>query len=70
MLVKVLVIVVLLVVAFSLFSALHSMVRNQDGDKERMVKMLGYRVAFSVVLLILLGIAYGMGWIQPHGLRG
>ncbi len=70
MLIKIAVIVVLFVVAFSLFSALYSMVRNQDGDKERMVKMLTYRVAFSAVLIVLLGVAFFMGWIQPHGLKG
>lgn len=70
MFVKIAVIVVLFVIAFSLFNALRSMVRNKDGDKERMVKLLGYRVAFSVVLLLLLGLAFAMGWIQPHGLKG
>ena len=70
MLVKIVVVIALLLITVSLFSALFSMVRNDQGDKERMVKMLAYRVAFSVFLLLLLGLAFFMGWVQPHGLKG
>ncbi|AUM14013.1 hypothetical protein Kalk_16965 [Ketobacter alkanivorans] len=70
MLMKVAVIAVLFVIVFSLFGALRSLVRNQEGDKQRTVKLLAYRVGFSALLLILLGIAFAMGWIQPHGLTG
>ncbi len=70
MLVKIVVLIALLLIVVSLFSALHSMVRSQEGDKERMVKMLAYRVGFSALLLILLALAFVMGWVQPHGLKG
>ncbi|MEE2729313.1 MAG: twin transmembrane helix small protein [Pseudomonadota bacterium] len=70
MLVKIAVIAVLVVIVFSLFGALRSLVRNQDGDKQRTVKMLAYRVGFSALLLVMLGVAFAMGWIQPHGLKG
>ena len=70
MLMKIAVIAVLVIIVFSLFSALKSLVRNQEGDKQRTVKMLAYRVGFSALLLLFLGIAFALGWIQPHGLKG
>ena len=70
MLFKIAVVAVLFIILFSLFGALKSLVRNQEGDKERTVRMLAYRVGFSAFLLVLLGLAFAMGWIQPHGLKG
>jgi len=70
MFIKGIVIVVLILIVISLFGALRSMVKNQEGDKQKMVKMLAFRVGFSAFLLILLALALLMGWIQPHGLRG
>ncbi|MEZ5506487.1 MAG: DUF2909 domain-containing protein [Gammaproteobacteria bacterium] len=65
---KFFIIFVLLVIIVSLFSALRTLVRNKDGDKQKTVRFLAVRVGFSVLLLILLGIAMLMGWINPHGL--
>lgn len=65
---KFIIIAVMLVIAISLFSALRTLVRNRDGDKQKTVRFLAYRVGFSVLLLILLGVASQMGWISPHGL--
>ncbi len=70
MLIKIVVVVVLLIIAFSLFGALRSLVSGKQDDQYRTVRFLAYRVGFSVVLLLLLGLAFFMGWIQPHGLRG
>ena len=70
MLFKIAVVAVLFIILFSLFGALKSLVRNQEGDEERTVRMLAYRVGFSAFLLVLLGLAFAMGWIQPHGLKG
>ncbi len=66
--VKILIIVVLIVIAFSLFSALRTLVRNSEGDKQKTVRFLAFRVGFSVLLLVILGVAMMMGWIDPHGL--
>lgn len=68
--IKIVIVVVLFVVVASLFTALHALVRNQDGDKQRTVKFLAYRVGLSALLLVLLGLAMFMGWIEPHGLGG
>lgn len=69
MLFKTIVVIVLIIIAVSLFSALRTLVRNKDNDKQRTVRFLAIRVGFSVLLLILLGLAMFMGWIQPHGLQ-
>ncbi|MDY6921539.1 MAG: twin transmembrane helix small protein [Pseudomonadota bacterium] len=70
MLMKIAVVVVLLIIVASLFGALRALVRNQEGDKQRTVKLLAFRVGFSALLLILLGVAFALGWIEPHGLGG
>ncbi len=69
MLFKILIIAVLVIIAVSLFSALRTLVRNRDNDKQRTVRFLAVRVGFSVLLLILLGLVMSMGWIEPHGLQ-
>ncbi|HVK98527.1 MAG TPA: twin transmembrane helix small protein [Dongiaceae bacterium] len=66
---KIIVVIVLIFIAISLFSALRTLVRNKDDDKQRTVRFLAFRVGFSVLLLILLGVAMLMGWIEPHGLQ-
>lgn len=65
---KFVIIAVLLVIVISLFSALRTLVRNKEGDKQKTVRLLAVRVSFSVLLLVLLGLAMMMGWITPHGL--
>ena len=68
--IKVIIVFVLFAIVFSLFSALRSLVRNQQDDKQKVVRFLAYRVSFSVLLLLLLGLSLYMGWIQPHGVGG
>ncbi len=62
-------IVILLLIVFSLFGALASLVRNQSSSGKT-VKMLGYRVGFSMLLLLFLGFAKLSGWTQPHDVKG
>ena len=45
---KIIVVLVLIVIAVSLFSALRTLVRNKDNDKQRTVRFLAIRVGFSV----------------------
>lgn len=69
MLFKVLMFAILFLAAASLFMALVGVVRNQ-GSSEKTVKMLSYRVGFSILLLLFLGLSKYMGWLQPHDLKG
>lgn len=66
---NVITIIILLLIVFSLFGALASLVRNQSSSGKT-VKLLGYRVAFSALLLLFLGFAKFSGWTQPHDLKG
>ena len=67
--IKVVIIIGLIAIAISLFSALRMMSRNQGNDREKMARYLTIRVSLSVLLLVLLGVAYMMGWIEPHGIN-
>jgi hypothetical protein len=65
---KILVILVLVAIIASLFSALYFLYRDK-GHGTRMVKALALRVGLSVGLFAFLMIAYWLGWIGPGGLR-
>ena len=65
---KIIVIVGLIAVVASLFSALYFLYRDR-GHGTRMVKALALRVALSASLVVFLVVAYKLGWIAPTGLR-
>lgn len=65
--IKLLILICLVGIVFSLGSALYQMMRDK-GDSKKMVKALTIRVALSVGLFILLLIAWSQGLIQPHGI--
>ena len=67
MLFKLVVIVLLLVVIFSLGQALFFLIRD-ESKSDRMMKSLTWRIGLSVFIFILLLIGQAMGLIQPHGL--
>ena len=67
MIFKIVVITLLLVVVFSLGSALIHFVKN-GGDSEKMLKALTWRIGLSVFIFLLLLIGQAVGLIQPHGL--
>lgn len=64
MLVKIVIVVMVVAMLVSLFSALYFMFRD-DGGKKRMVKALTWRVGIWVVLLAFLGIGLYTGFIEP-----
>ena len=65
---KFLVVILLLVILASLFSALVFLVRDQ-GSTNRTVRALTWRIGLSIGLFLLLLLAGWMGWIEPHGLH-
>lgn len=68
---KILVIVMLFAIIGSLGSALFHFSRNKSGGEEesrKMARALTVRVSLSVVLFILLMLAWYNGLITPHGL--
>lgn len=74
---KYLVILGFVAIVGSLAAALVFMMRGDregsatDTDAPRnnhMARALAFRIGFSVLLFVLVLIAYGLGWIQPTGL--
>ena len=65
---KIIVAIAFVLIIGSLASALLFMMRDK-GKSNRTVYALTMRVGFSMLLFILLLIAYRLGWIQPTGIR-
>lgn len=63
----ILVAVAFVLILASLGSALVFMMRDK-GRSNRTVHALALRVGFSVLLFVLLLVAYRMGWIEPTGI--
>lgn len=69
-----LVILAFVAIIGSLAAALVFMMRggvHDEGDaprKRHMARALAFRVGFSILLFVLVLVAYLMGWIQPTGL--
>jgi hypothetical protein len=64
MAIKILIIIFIIVILYSLGSALIFLVRDH-GSGDRTVKSLTWRIGLSLVLFIFLWAAYQMGWIEP-----
>jgi hypothetical protein len=66
--IKILVIIVLFAIVFSLGSALFQL-SSGKGDSTKMARALTIRIGLSVVLFALLMLAWKVGLIQPHGVN-
>ena len=64
MAIKMLTILFLLMILYSLASSLFFLVRDK-GEGERTVKRLTWRIGLSIVLFVFLWGAYQLGWIEP-----
>jgi hypothetical protein len=63
-LIKIVTIVFLLAILYSLGSALIFLVKDH-GEGDRTVKRLTWRIGLSLVLFLMLWGAYQAGWIEP-----
>lgn len=66
MLVKMIVLLFILFILYSLGSGLFFLVRDKSRT-DRVAKALTWRIGLSLLLFILLFIAFALGWIKPHG---
>jgi hypothetical protein len=66
--IKIIVIIVLFAIVFSLGSALFHL-SSGKGDSKKMARALTIRIGLSVVLFALLMLAWKVGLIQPHGIN-
>ncbi len=62
---KLFIVVVLIVILFTLGSALFHMAKGK-GDPQRVARALTWRIGLSVALFALIVLAYFMGWIEPQ----
>jgi len=62
---KYIVILVLGLILFSLFKALFHLASAKPGEEGKMVSALAWRVGLSVLLFVMLFVAYYAGWITP-----
>jgi len=65
--IKLLIVVVFIAILVSLGTGLFALLGDK-GQSKRMVNALTVRVALSVLLFILLYVAWYTGQIQPHGI--
>ena len=63
MAIKILIILFIIVILYSLGSALFFLVKDH-GEGDRTVKRLTWRIGLSIVLFLFLWIAHQMGWIE------
>ena len=65
---KILIVLVFLGILGSLGSALVFLVKDK-GESKRTAKALSLRIGVSAGLFVLLFVLYGLGLIEPHGVR-
>lgn len=66
--IKVIVLIIICGIFFSLGRAMLSLVRGSDQSLNT-VKSLTWRIGLSLALFLLLLIAFAMGWITPHPIQ-
>ena len=65
MLIKVAIVVMLILIVGSLFSALFYLIKDK-GNSQRTAKALTVRISLSIILFLLLMLGFFTGVIQPH----
>lgn len=66
MLVKLLIVLLLIGIVVALVFGGVFLVKDPSSSK-RTVKALSWRVGLQVALILVLIVAFFMGWLQPHG---
>lgn len=61
---KILIILFLIVILYSLASSFWYLVKDK-GQGDRTVRRLTWRIGLSLLLFLLMWVAYQMGWIEP-----
>jgi len=64
-LIRIVVVIVVIAIVFSLGSALFQLSRP-GGDPQRMLRALTWRIGLSVALFLLLLLGWWGGFISPH----
>lgn len=65
--VKLIILLFIAGILYSLGSGLYYLVRERDEkDSTNVAKALTWRIGLSLLLFILIFIAFALGWLQPH----
>jgi len=64
MLVKIIIVIFLLVILYTLVSSFFFMLKDK-GESDRMLKRLMWRVGLSFLLLLALYFMFLLGWFEP-----
>lgn len=67
MVIKIILLIFLLLIIGSLGAGMFSLIKDR-GETDRTVKFLTYRIILSIIVFVILGVSFLMGWIQPHGI--
>lgn len=62
---KTIIFIAMLVIIISLVSSLVFLIRD-EGQTNRTVKALSWRIGISLALFLFLLLAFGLDWISPH----
>lgn len=65
---KVLIIAAFLTILYTLASSFYFLVKDA-GEGERTVRRLSWRVGLSIGLVLMLWLAFQLGWIEPQGVN-
>lgn len=65
---KIIILLFIVAILWSLGSGLFYLVREKNNkDSLRVAKALTWRIGLSLLLFLLLFLAFALGWIKPHG---
>ena len=67
MIFKILIIVAMLAILFTLFRGLYFLATGKQ-DSKKTVNSLRWRIGLSIALFVLIMAGIFMGWLEPHGL--
>ena len=65
---KILIVLLLFIIVFSLFRGLLHLVKGQ-GNPKKTVNSLTWRIGLSILLIVSIMIAIKLGYIEPHGVN-
>lgn len=66
--IKLIIVLAMLAVVVSLFTALFHLVKGGEGHSQKTLKFLIWRLVFSIAVFLALYLAASFGLITPHGL--
>ncbi len=64
---KFFIILFLAVILYCLASGVYYLVTSKADSSTKLARALTWRISLSLLLFVLLFVAYFLGWLHPHG---